>query len=235
MQSMNKEIHPIQAEIVKRLLLVQSARFAELKPETIQSDQFTFHVKQLIEAGVIEKREDGSYHLTPQGKDYANRFDIDSGVAKTEKQGKISVLVIPTRKGSEELEYAMQERLKQPFFGFRGFVTGKIKMGESVIETAARELEEEMGLSGDIEFKTVYHERIYSPSQELLEDKYFFICTAENVHGELIQEFPGGRNNWVKESAVLEGEVFYDIADLLALAKTGSPAFSEKSYTVEGY
>lgn len=232
---MNKEIHPIQAEIIKRLLLVQSARFAELKPVEVQSDQFTFHIKQLSEAGVIEKKDDGSYHLTPEGKDYANRFDIDSGVAKTEKQAKLGVLVIPTRKTENGLEYAMQERLKQPFFGFRGFVTGKIKMGESVIETAGRELEEEMGLSGDIEFKTVYHERIYSPSQELLEDKYFFICTAENTRGELIQEFPGGRNSWVPEADVEKGQIFYDIADLLALAQTGSPAFSEKSYTVEGY
>lgn len=232
---MHKEIHPIQADTLKKLLLTESARFSDLKPGDTPSDQFTFHLKQLVEFGIVEKREGGEYQLTHLGKDYANRFDIDSKIVRTERQAKLSVIVIASREVSGTHEYLMQERLKHPFFGFRGFIAGKIKIGESVLETAERELQEETGLVGDLRHRSVYHERIYSQAGELLEDKYFFICTAENVHGTLQTEFEGGRNAWIAETGVLKGHIFYDIADLLALTHDDAPVFSEHSYTVEKY
>ena len=104
-----------------------------------------------------------------------------------------------------------------------------------MLDAAARELEEEAGLQGSISLKSVYHERIYAQSGEFLEDKYFFICTANITKGELRVEFEGGKNEWVSQGEVLNGNIFYDIADLLALTQENAPAFSEKSYTVEKY
>ena len=235
MGNMNKEIHDIQASVLRRLLLSETMRFSDLQPDGISSDQFTFHLKKLAEVGIIQKNEDGTYRLTASGKEYANRFDIDSGSAKTEKQAKLSVLVMAVNEENGVKKYVMQQRLKQPYFGFRGFVTGKIKMGESVLETAARELKEETGLSGELEQKAIYHERIYSSAGELLEDKYFFVCVATDVKGDLVQDFEGGRNEWVFEKDIMSGSNFYDIGDLLALVKHDGPLFSEKSYTVEKY
>lgn len=235
MLAMTKDIHNIQGEILKRLLLSETARFSELKPEKVSSDQFTFHIKRLVEEGIILKKEDGLYELTIPGKDYANRFDIDSGHVKHEKQAKLGVLIIGIRQTPQGKEYLMQERLKQPFFGFRGFVTGKIKIGESVVEAATREFEEETGLSGDVDHKSVYHERIYNEEGELLEDKYFFICTVTNPTGELIANLEEGKNQWFPEAQVLEGNIFYDISDLLALTEPGAPIFSEKEYVVKKY
>lgn len=232
---MGKPIHPIQANILKELLLKESARFSEINQEQIPSDQFTFHLKQLSEAGIIEKDERGNYKLTISGKEYANRHDIDSQEVKLEKQAKLSVVVIPTRLNNGEREYAMQTRLKQPYYGFRGFVTGKIKYGEAAAEAAERELLEEMGLQGNLIQKSVYHERVYSVEQQLLEDKYFFLFLAENVEGDLIQEFPGGKNDWCAEDDCLRGNVFYDIADLLNLTQQNSTEFLEKSYVVENF
>ena len=232
---MNKDIHKIQADILKALLLREAGRFSEIKPADLPSDQFTFHLKKLTESGVVEKTTDGFYRLTIAGKDYANRYDIDSKEVKLEKQAKLGVLIIASRGNVGNREYVMQTRLKQPFFGFRGFVTGKIKAGESVIETAARELEEETGLRGKVRQKCIYHERIYSSAQELLEDKYFFICLSHAPEGNLITDFEGGKNEWLDASEALKGNIFYDIADLLLLAEENAPAFSEKSYTVEKY
>ena len=232
---MNKEIHATQAHILKELLLRKSARFSDLKPESLSSDQFTFHLKKLVDEGVAKKLEDGSYELTHAGKEFANRFDTDSGPVKLERQAKLGVLVVAFREKEGVREYVMQQRLKHPFFGFRGFITGKIKWGESVVDGAARELEEETGLVGDITHQSIYHELIYSPSRDLLEDKYFFICTAENLKGNLLTEFEGGRNEWAREEDFLKEDVFYDISDSLALTKKGAPKFSEKSYTVEKY
>lgn len=232
---MSKPIHPIQANILKELLLKESARFTEINSEQISSDQFTFHLKQLIETGIIEKNGDGNYKLTVSGKEYANRHDIDSQEVKLEKQAKLTVLVIPTRINSGKREYAMQTRLKQPFYGYRGFVTGKIKYGETAVDAAERELLEEMGLRGNLIQKTVYHERIYSTEQKLLEDKYFFLFLADNADGELIREYPGGKSDWVAEDDCLKGNVFYDISDLLKLTQQNSTEFLEKSYAVENF
>lgn len=231
---MNKEIHQIQAQILKKLLLSEGARFAQIKPDGIPSDQFTFHIKRLLENGIITKEGD-LYHLTLAGKEYANRFDIDSGPVKTEKQAKLGVLVIAFRDTNGVREYVAQERLKHPFFGYRGFISGKIKWGERVVDTAERELKEETGLTAKVKHHSIYHEHIYATSGELLEDKYFFICTAANPSGVLLKEFEGGRNEWITEKEFLKGNVFYDIPELVAHIRANGPLFSEKSYTVEKY
>jgi len=232
---MDKNIHEIQGGILKSLLLHETARFSDMNTNGVSSDQFTFHVKQLMTNGIIEKTAEGLYRLTIAGKDYASRFDIDSGPVKIEKQAKLSVLVVVIRESNRKKEYLMQTRLKQPFFGFRGFVTGKIKIGESVPETAARELEEETGIHASLEQKAIYHERIYSKDNHLLEDKYFYIFLGQDPTGNLLTEFEGGENRWTSEAEILKGNIFYDIADLLNLAHAKDFAFSEKSYTVDKY
>lgn len=232
----NNELHDTQGHILKTLLLCESARFSDLRPEKMTSDHFTFHLNRMVETGIVEKLADGMYQLTLAGKEFANRFDIDSGVPKTEKQAKLTVLVAAERFVDGKREYVMQTRQKHPFFGFKGFVTGKIKIGESVVETAARELEEETGLiSKEITQKSVCHERIYSLAGELLEDKYLFICVAQNISGELLHDIDGGKNDWVAEADIEKGNIFYDIADLMPLIKTGSPAFCERTYKVGKY
>jgi 8-oxo-dGTP pyrophosphatase MutT (NUDIX family) len=233
---MEKNIHEIQGSILKGLLLREEARFSELNTDNVSSDQFAFHLKQLTEQRIIEKTQEGLYRLTVTGKEYANRFDIDSGPIQIEKQAKLSVLVIASRINDGKREYAMQTRLKQPFFGYRGFITGKMRMGESVFDTAARELMEETGLiASSLEHITIYHERIFSVEKELLEDKYFFIFLAEDPKGDLISDFQGGKNEWVAEENAALGNIFYDIADLLSLIKNKNPGLLEKDYFVEKY
>ena len=232
---MSTNIHDIQAEILKELLFKEYSRFSEINTKKISSDQFTFHLKRLVEQGIVLKTDDGLYRLSAMGKEYANRFDTDSAKVTFEKQAKLTAVVVAMRMVGGKNEYLMQVRQKHPFFGFRGFVVGKIKIGESVIEAAARELKEEAGLEGALEQRAIYHERILSQEKELLEDKYFFMFLVHNPTGELIKEFSGGRNEWIPESQVLEGNIFYDIADLLALVRAKTFSFSEKSYTVEKY
>lgn len=234
---MTKDLHEIQRSILKVLLFTETARFSELNAAKVSTDQFNFHLKQLLAAKLAEKGVDGKYRLTHSGKDYANRLDVDSGTeVKIEKQAKLGVFIVARRKNKGRIEYLMQHRLKQPFFGFRGFVTGKIKIGESVAETAARELEEEAGLTANLTHKAIYHERIYSlDKQQLLEDKYFFIFLADSVVGNLIENFEGGRNEWVSASEVTSGAVFYDILDILRLLKSKHVLFAEKTYVVEKF
>ena len=233
---MDKNIHAIQGNILKLLLLRETARFSELNAKKIGTDQLTFHIKQLLESGIVEKTSDGSYRLTTQGKEYANRFDVDSGPVKMERQAKLAVLVIATRRNGKQREYLMQTRRKQPFFGFRGFITGKIKWGESVADAAARELLEETGLHGTLENKAIQHELIYlKDSNELVEDKYFYIFRVQEPEGKLADDFESGTNEWISEDQALAGNIFYEIEDLMKLAKAKQFAFTERTYHVERY
>ena len=79
-----------------------------------------------------------------------------------------------------------QERLKNPYFGYWGFPTGKIRWGETIPEAAARELMEETGLEADLRILGLYHEHTsLAETGELLEDKMFFVVHCTNPRGEL--------------------------------------------------
>lgn len=196
------KIHSAQTSILRELLFHPSAGFAELqKPTGLDSDHFKFHIKRLVELGYVEKTNEKHYTLTAKGKEYACRLDTDENVI--EKQPKSSVILVAVRGDEEDPEILVQQRLKQPFYGFICRAGGKIRWGETVVQSAARELMEEMGLSADITIKGVYH-KIDKRNEdgELLEDKLFYVAVCTNITGELITEFEGGRNMWMKKSEI---------------------------------
>ena len=114
-------------EILRVLMFRPEARFADLNVPEYSNDHFTFHIKRLIELGLVEKNENRKYQLTIKGKEFANRFDVENSEIELEKQAKIGVLVVCVRNEGNKKEYLIQKRLKQPYFGFHGFITGKAK------------------------------------------------------------------------------------------------------------
>ena len=103
---------------------------------------------------LIEKKNN-KYFLTQTGKVFASKLDVDQLVM--EKQATLSVAVTAKKIIKRKTHYLMQQRLKEPFFGYYGFINGKVRFGESSKETAKRELKEETGLSGNPEILCVYH------------------------------------------------------------------------------
>ena len=84
---------------------------------------------------IHRKRTDKQYVLTSRGKEFANRLDTETA---TEKQAKM-VLIIGCRKIGQETQFLVQQRLKQPYFGF-WIYHRKNKWGELVRKRPAREL-----------------------------------------------------------------------------------------------
>lgn len=191
------KIHDAQTKILRELLFRPAAGYSALqKPTGLASDHFNFHIARLVELGLVEKVARGQYRLTPRGKEYANRLDTDNNTI--ERQPKVAVILALERNRSGQLEYVFQERLKNPYFGFWGLPSGKVRWGETITETAARESLEETGLSADFTVAGVYHEHVrQAESGEILEDKVFFVCRGTNVHGNLTAEFEGGHNEWM--------------------------------------
>jgi 8-oxo-dGTP diphosphatase len=195
-------IHEAQTAILRALLFRPQAGFADLrKPTGLTSDHFTFHIARLVELGFVEKHN-ARYTLTAKGKEYANRLDTDNNTI--ERQPKSAVLLVIERLREGREEFVFQERLKQPYFGFWGRPTGKIRWGETITEAAAREMMEETGLAADHRLAGVVHDLVtQEESGELLEDKFFFVVHCTNVRGTLKDHFEGGHNEWMTMNEVM--------------------------------
>lgn len=111
-------LHPAQTKILRELLFMPTARFAELqKASGLESDHVKFHIKRLVKLGYVNKIGN-VYQLSVTGKEYANKLDTDAGVI--EWQPKVAVLLVVERYNSKThmMEYLLQKRLKHPYFGF---------------------------------------------------------------------------------------------------------------------
>lgn len=203
------KLHEVQTSILRALLFQPTATYAELQQSTnLTSDHFNFHIARLVELQLVEKIQRGTYCLSLTGKEYANRLDTDNNTV--ERQPKSAVIFGLRREVNGKTEYVFQERRKNPYFGFWGLPSGKIRWGETIIETAKRESLEETGLDADFEIASVYHEAVKdSKTGQIIEDKIFFIVRGTNTRGTLIENFEGGHNEWRSVDSLLSEEKKY--------------------------
>lgn len=192
-----ENLHPLQMVILSRIMTLPHARFRDLKIEGLSTDHLTYHIKTLVKLGLLERNSPALYTLTDSGKEYVGR--IDEHTATIETQGKRGALVRCMKKEGRKTLYLVNRRLKQPFFGYVGFHTGKIKEGESVYQAAARELSEEAGILADLTLVAVFHYIDFKENGDFLRDIYFYVFNGENVSGDLIKSNPneGVENFWI--------------------------------------
>lgn len=228
-------LHEIQMLILRELLFNPNSKFSQLNIQKLNSDHFSYHVNTLIQLGFVIKKG-LKYTLTIKGKEFANQMDTDEKVI--EKQPKIAVMLIAKKVGKNTKYFLIQERTKEPYFGFYGFLTGKVRFGEKVLETAKRELKEESGLEcNDFEIKKIVHNLVRDEkSGELLEDKIFFIVVANNPTGQLI-DTRGGKNMWIttEEFNKLEKK-YYDEDNIFSIANSKeSLSLEEETYFINEF
>ena len=126
--------HHIQKNIVYTLALTDTARFSELKPNTIENKLFDYHLKKVIVEGLVEKTKDGTYALTPKGrrvgKDALKKNDqlIDRAY---------SVLFLAIRRKSDGA-WLLCKRKTHPLLGKVGFMYAQPSFTE-IAEIAAHD------------------------------------------------------------------------------------------------
>lgn len=220
---MKNDFHQVQASILRELLFHNGTNFASLNKLGLTNDHFTFHLKRLLEEGIVEKKG-RKYSLTQEGKAYAHKLDVDSLVM--EKQGTCTVAVTAKKAIRGKVHYLIQKRLKEPLYGYFGFINGKIRFGEFSKDTARRELTEETGLSGKPEFLMVAHKLRGPKRSEIKLDHFFFLYIVKSPKGKL-KNTKEGKNYWMTLDKIKRLKTFPGFESYLAAVEkeTFTPYF----------
>lgn len=230
---MDINVHKFQISILRELLFHPEARFRDLKKVDISNDHFSFHLNQLIKEGLVIKNN-GKYSLTPVGKEFANRMDTDT--LTFVRQAKIAIAIHATRTVGGKIQYLVHKRLKEPFFGWYGSISGKVNWGEVPLDAARREMQEETGLTGDFELKGIVHYHHIHSDGTFLEDKYFWVYHVTNVQGEFKAKVHEGENIWMNadEYSALKN-VFGSFKGVKEMLEGKSLVYKDKIQVVDSY
>jgi len=194
------KVHYYQKALLKKLIVTPGLRFNDLLIPGLLSEHMNYHLKQLLDAGLIEKQGD-HYQLTDLGKDYGNLLDDNSEFV--ERQPKTSVIIWAVRRNSKtgKVEHLVNKRLRQPYYGKVGRLTGKVRFGETLQQAVARELFEETGLQADhFQLEKVYHKLRTREDGTTVQDILFYIFFISGLHGTLITKTEFQENFWISEA-----------------------------------
>lgn len=202
----------IEHEIQKEILSLSSffpngAKYSELKPKKteIENDLYNYHLQYLVKNDYLTKNND-KYFLTQKGKSLVTNIDHATKTISTNY--KVSVYIAPVIRN----QILLYKRLKQPQYGYTGLISGKIKYGENILQTAQREFTEETELKADFQIIGNLRQIRKNADKQVIEDGIFYICYTNKVSGKLMEKS-------------IEGEYFWhDIDKVTSLEKIFKPS-----------
>lgn len=201
----------IRNNIILKLIHNPWARFSDLWDKDIESNTFTYHLKKLETEGLLEKCGE-IYKLTSKGKRHSAFVEGDTGERAAFP---ISTVIVIAKDGDKILS---QKRLKEPFYGCHGFISGKVNFGFNILECAKRDFMEEAGLEGDLEFKGMCMAKTFN-DDELIFHHYIYYVLATNTKGKLIEKTHKAENFWVTIPDTKNLERFPDFDEVVKLVQ----------------
>lgn len=204
----------IRKNIILKMIHKPEAKFSELWDKDVESNTFAYHLKKLESEGLIEKCDE-VYILTSEGKKLTAFIEGNTGDRAALPTP--TVVVVVMREG----KLLCQRRLKEPFYGYHGFISGKINFGFNVLECAKRDLMEEANLEADFEFKGMGMTKTFN-NNKLGFHHFFYYVLATNPKGELKQKTHKAENFWIKLEDTENLERFPDFDDIVQLLQQNS-------------
>jgi ADP-ribose pyrophosphatase YjhB (NUDIX family)/predicted transcriptional regulator len=217
-----KELHQVQSNILLLLASKPKSSFTELNQGKLPTDWFSFHLRQLIKNGFVEKLADKKYILTTLGKKLSLQIEAEGSIFGTSQR--ISILLVVKK----DNKYLVQYREVEPFRKYWEFPTKRVAFGESPFDAAQKLLTDETGLKGEFNFIGLLHKVEKSGESEIFDDKYYLVFTTDRVSGELIEECNQGKNYWLTENEFRKKELLhFDLESTFALLSKGKSNLEE--------
>jgi hypothetical protein len=108
-------LHKIQRFILAQLSEHDSRRYRDMKPASMESSQFMYHLKQLQSLGLVSKLAAGTYSLSVEGWLYVDRADSGLNLRNQPRIGAMMICRHP------KLGLLYMRRGVQPARGYIGF------------------------------------------------------------------------------------------------------------------
>ncbi len=183
--------HEIQKNILLKLIHAPELGFNELWAKQGESNAFAYHIKKLEEQKIIQKTPQEKYQLTTEGRKLSAFIEGDTG---TKALFPTITVVLLVWDGDKLL---CQKRLKEPFYGTWGFVSGKINFGFNLFECATRDLKEETDLeASDWTLKALEQIKTYEQNQMIFHH-YLFMVETKNAKGILKERTHKAEHAWL--------------------------------------
>ena len=134
--------HVIQKHILGVLMHQRFARFRDMRPPKTDSNLYSYHLKLLLTAGLVEKTDEG-YTLSKKGVVYVDR--VSTATFDVRLQPKITTMFVIQNSDGQILLF---KRYRQPFIGKWALPNGKVHITDaSVADSARREAREKLGVT----------------------------------------------------------------------------------------
>jgi ADP-ribose pyrophosphatase YjhB (NUDIX family) len=219
--------HHIQRKIVYRLALTPSLRFTELKPDTLENKLFTYHLKKVISAGLVEKNKDGRYALTSEGRLFGVNV-LENTEALHDRA--YSVLFLAIRRKSDKA-WLLYKRTSHPLFGKSGFMHAVPNAQESSLQTATRVCKEKTGLDATFSALGGGFFRVFE-GEKLESFTNFTLLVCNSAVGEITSEDETAEYYW-SETIDLDDKILLpNMKILLELYDANETFFIEKDLRV---
>lgn len=131
--------HHIERSILAYLMTHEYARFRDLRPDKVETNLFSYHLKLLSKADYVTKVAQG-YTLSRRGLVYVDRVSVEKMRVRTQPKI-ITMLLVQDGYG----KVLIQRRTKQPYINTWTLPYGKLHIDDfSVTEAARRESQEKL-------------------------------------------------------------------------------------------
>ena len=204
-------MHYIQQAIIKSLATLDSARYSIIKPKTMESNHFLYHLKQLINANLVVKNSDGAYSITTHGEAFIDGVSFSNFKVRSQPNV-LNLLVVRTT----DNRYLLYKRKHRPFIGLKGFPYGKIHLGSSLAKSCTIELYDSTGIKAVFAHRGDVYITIFE-SDILVTHTLFHIHTATVTDKILAGSASYGQFSWETVDLDNPDAYFHGFIEILEL------------------